>query len=179
MPSLIYVTGVPGAGKSAVRRELRRLGHVAVGTDEDGLASFFDAADRMVPATRVVDSAAWRSEHTWRIVPSRLDDLVGMVQDQRVFVCGSAANEGEVWDRFAAVVALIVDEATVHARLESRTGNNFGKSVDERAKVIGWLQGYEENFGGYGALIVDARPPIGEVATAILAMTSHLAHAAT
>jgi hypothetical protein len=86
-----------------------------------------------------------------------------------------AANEGEVWDRFAAVVALIVDERTVHTRLESRIDNDFGKSSDERAKVVGWLQGYEESFGSYGALIVDARPPIAEVATTILTVTSHLA----
>lgn len=173
---MIYVTGVPGAGKSAVRRELKRLGQFAVGTDEDGLASFFDAADRMVPVNEAVDSAAWRSQHTWRIVPSRLDELIGANADDRVFVCGSAANEGEVWDRFAAVVALIVDEPTVHARLEARADNNFGKSLDERTKIVGWLRGYEDSFASYGALIVDARRSIGEVATTILTVTSHLAH---
>ncbi|MCU1396972.1 MAG: hypothetical protein JWN62_81 [Acidimicrobiales bacterium] len=39
------------------------------------------------------------------------------------------------------------------------------------------VAGYEESFGGYGALILDARPPIGEVATTILTVASHLAHA--
>ena len=175
MSSLIYVTGVPGSGKSAIRRELRKLGHVAVGTDEDGLASFFDADDCAVPATDVVNSPEWRSQHTWRMVPSRLNDLAATAEGGRVFVCGSAENEGEVWHYFAAVVALVVDERTVNERLDARLDNNFGKSADERAKVVGWLRGYEENFRSYGAIVIDARPPIDEVAEAILTATSHLA----
>ncbi len=89
-----------------------------------------------------------------------LDDLVRVNADQPLFVCGPAATEGEVWDRFDAVAAVIVAEPTVHARLESRTENNFGKSSDERAKFVGWLQWYEESFSSFGALIVDAPPPI-------------------
>ena len=35
---LIWVTGICGAGKSAVRGELRHRGYDAYGTDEDGMA---------------------------------------------------------------------------------------------------------------------------------------------
>ena len=174
MATLVYVTGVPGAGKSSVRRELRRLGHVAFGTDEDGIAAFYDATGSQVPREDTVDTPDWRARHSWRIVPSRLDDLVALAVAGPVFVCGSAANEGDVWDRFGAVIALVVDESTVHARLDQRVDNNFGKSSEERNKVLGWLRGYADNFQSYGAIIVDASKPIDEVAAAILAATADL-----
>lgn len=170
MASLVYVTGVPGAGKSSIRRELRRLGYPAFGTDEDGIAAFFDVEGCQVHQGDVVDSGEWRSAHSLRILPSRLDELAEAVGG-RIFVCGSAANEADVWDRFAAVVALVVDESTVHRRLDQRVGNNFGKSADERSKVLSWLHGYAENFRSYGAIIIDATRPIDEVADAVLAAT--------
>lgn len=173
-PSLVYVTGVPGVGKSSVRRELRRLGHSAFGTDEDGIAAFFDRSDRAVPADEVVVSSAWRAEHTWRIIPARLDEIESASDGGRVFICGSAANEGDVWTRFAAVVALVVDETTLHLRLDGRTDNDFGTSPDERAKVVGWLRGYAESLRSSGAIVIDASPPIGEVAAALLAATADL-----
>lgn len=40
--SLIYVTGIPGSGKTTVRNELRRRGYQAFGTDEDQLAFFYN-----------------------------------------------------------------------------------------------------------------------------------------
>lgn len=167
----MYVTGVPGAGKSAVRRELRKRGVVAYGTDEDHVAAFFDASGAGVPANEVVDSAAWRSRHTWKIAPERLDELAAGAG--RVFLCGSAANEGEVWDRFAAVVALVVDEPTMLGRLAERTDNSFGKSPDERAKAIGWRRGYAEAFRSYGATLIDAAAPIEFVVESLLSVTAN------
>jgi hypothetical protein len=174
MAALIYVTGVPGTGKSTIRRELRLRGEAAFGTDEDGICAFFDASGCAVPPDAVVDSSAWRAAHSWRIIPNLLDQLVASTDVSRVFLCGSAANEADVWERFSAVIALVVDEATVHFRLDERADNNFGKSPAERAKVVGWLGGFEETFRSLGAIIVDATEPIDRVAAAILTATAHL-----
>ncbi len=92
----------------------------------------------------------------------------------RVFICGSAANEGEVWSRFAAVAALIINEATLLHRLAVRTDNSFGKSPDERAKAVGRLRGYAANFQSHVAVLIDATQPIEAVVTSILAATADL-----
>ena len=173
MALIVYVTGVPGAGKSSVRRALRDQGGVAYGTDEDHIAAFFDATGTIVPIAGIVDSAPWRSQHSWKIIPERLDELTALNVD-RVFLCGSASNEGEVWDRFAAVVALIVDAPTMLERLSERTNNSFGKSPDERAKAVGWQRGYAESFRSYGARLVDATAPIETVVESILSLTASL-----
>jgi hypothetical protein len=39
---LVYVTGISGAGKSAIRGELIGMGYPAFGTDEDGYGIWLD-----------------------------------------------------------------------------------------------------------------------------------------
>ncbi len=171
--ALVYVTGVPGAGKSAVRRELRRRGHIALGTDEDGLGAFFDRHGRPVPPADVIDSAAWRSRHVWRLVPASLD-AARERDTQVVYICGSVANDREVWDHFARVIGLVVDEATLRYRLMTRTDNAFGKDPDELALVLGWNQNYAADAPGWGVVTVDATQALAVVVDEIIALTEDI-----
>lgn len=171
--ALVYVTGVPGTGKSAVRRELRRRGHVALGTDEDGLGAFFNGHGLPVPPADVIDSAGWRSGHVWRAVPGRLDAAREHAA-RVVYICGSVANEPEVWDRFARVIGLVVDDDTLRRRLLTRTNNTFGKDPDELALVVGWNQNYAADAPGWGVVTVDATQPLAAVVDQIIALTNDL-----
>lgn len=171
--ALVYVTGVPGTGKSAVRRELRRRGLVALGTDEDGVGGFFGPDGRLVPPDDVIDSAEWRRRHVWRVVPDRLD--AARADNARVvYICGSVANEREIWDHFELVIGLIVDDATLRHRLSRRTDNTFGKDPDELALVIGWNQSYAADAPGWGVVTVDATQPLTVVVDEITALAGAL-----
>ena len=101
---LVYVTGISGTGKSAVCHELNRRGYEAHDTDRDGNAVWVNrktgevtaeagAADRSRPG--------WLDDQEWRIVPSKVQALVGRATDRLVFLCGGTANEDEVWDLFS------------------------------------------------------------------------------
>lgn len=170
MASFVYVTGVPGVGKSTVLRELRRIGHGAIGIDEDGIGAFFRSDGTIVLPDDVVDSPQWRAKHKWRIVPDRLDE-----HDERypgrVFVCGSAANEADVWPKFTTVVALIVDESTVRDRLGNRAGNNFGKSEDELELALRWHRTYENDMRCTKAILLNAKRPVADIVEELLAVT--------
>jgi predicted ATPase len=51
--TLVFVTGISGAGKSAVLPELRRRGYLAYSTDEDRLCRWFEndtGVELMLPA---------------------------------------------------------------------------------------------------------------------------------
>jgi ribose 1,5-bisphosphokinase PhnN len=168
MASLVYVTGVPGAGKSSVRRELIRRGRAALGTDEDGLAAFYRADGSEVPSHEVIDSAEWRLDHIWRLMVARLDELVERQDVDPIYVCGSVANEGEVWDRFAVVIGLVVDDATLRDRLANRSGNSFGKSGDELALALGWNRTYAMDAASWGVVTVDATGPLEAVVDEVL-----------
>ena len=60
MPSLAFVTEVPGTGKSSVCGELQRRCLPAVGTDEDRIAAFFDTTG---PIEAVVDAVLAATAH--------------------------------------------------------------------------------------------------------------------
>lgn len=162
--TLVYVTGVPGAGKSSVRRELRRRGLVALGTDEDEIGAFFGPDGEPVAPQDVIDSPPWRRQHQWRAVPARLDAAVARAGPVDIaYICGSVANEHEIWDRFDLVIGLVVDDATLEQRLLTRTDNDFGKHPDELALALHWNKTYATDAPGWGVMTIDATQPLASI----------------
>jgi len=65
--SLIYITGISGSGKSAVRDELLRRGFEVHGTDENDIAAFYNNGTGQVAErlNRAEDrTPEWRAQHT-------------------------------------------------------------------------------------------------------------------
>jgi shikimate kinase len=168
---LVWITGNSGTGKSTVRVELARRGYRSFDTDEDGIAVWrsratgeqvHDPGDGNHPET-------WLRDHGWMINRARVQPLAMLARDQRVFLCGSVENEDEVADLFGAVVCLVLDEATLRARLATRTTNGFGKKPVEREAVLEWNKSMESTYRERGAIVVNANQPLTAVADEILA----------
>ena len=168
---LVYVTGISGAGKSAVCHELNRRGHEAHDTDQEGNAVWVNrttgevttqagAADRSRPG--------WLREQEWRVVPSKVQALARRADSRLVFLCGSTANEDEVWHLFSRVVYLAIDEQTLRERLASRTSNDFGKAPDELSAILAWHEVGETDYRRWGAVVVDATRPLRDVVDKVL-----------
>ena len=155
---LIYITGISGAGKSAVRTELLRRGFEAYGTDEDGIARWVDKVTGTI--TRRADAPdrteAFTAQNDWKVEPDRVRALADHAKSDPVFLCGSVANEVEVWDLFTTVIHLSIDQATMRHRVASRTTNDFGKSPHELALMLGWHQTIDEDYARCGAINIDA-----------------------
>jgi len=169
---LVYVTGISGAGKSTVRRELRRRGFDAHDTDEDGNAVWVDVATGATTSARVSDDPAWLATHEWRLVPERIAALAGNAIDRLVFLCGSAANEAVAWPHFTTVIYLAVDERTLRHRLATRTTNEFGKAPDELAAILGWHRVDADAYRRFGAVVVDATRPLEQVVDEVIAIAT-------
>ncbi len=99
---------------------------------------------------------------------SKVAALVDRADDRLVFLCGSTANEDEVWHLFARVVYLAIDEQTLRDRLASRTCNDFGKSPTELEAILSWHQVGEADYRRFGAVVIDATRPLHEVVDNIL-----------
>ena len=118
------------------------------------------AADRRRPG--------WLDDQEWRVVPNKVQALAARAGDRLVFLCGSTANEDEVWHLFSRVIYLVIDEQTLRDRLASRTSNDFGKTPTELAAILSWHQVGEADYVGFGAAIVDATVPLRDVVDHVL-----------
>jgi AAA domain len=171
--SLVYITGTPGSGKSAVCNELRRRGYTAYDTDEDAIAFFYDnvtgkPVERQVPAED--RTPEWRAQHTWKARRDTVEELMTTAECEPVFLCGVTANDAcELWDLFSKVFALVVrDEQVLRGRIADRSADSYGKNPHELAALLHWQRTAAADYEKLGAILVDASRPLEEVVTIIL-----------
>ena len=167
---LVYVTGVSGAGKSAVCDELCRRGYDAHDIDRDGIAVWVDRASGAITPTAAAAerSDRWLDEQEWRMDPVRVEALAARGRDQLVFLFGAAANEPDLWPLFAKTISLQVDDATLRDRLATRTTNDFGKSSHELETILAWNQISPDVYGRSGSELIDATRPLDQVVDEVL-----------
>lgn len=171
---LVYVTGISGSGKSAVLQELRRRGHQAVGVDEDGYGRWLDrrtGEERPYPVdSKTLDPHEWYADHDWVLDVNKIAELKKYADRDAtlVFLCGVAAGDAEAWEYFDVVCALVIDEATIRARIDLRD-DSFGKRPHELDQVLAWNVGYADTYQGFGAVLVDATKPLPVVVDAVIA----------
>jgi adenylate kinase family enzyme len=171
--SMIYVTGISGSGKSSVCKELARRGYEAYDTDE-GLSAWYENATGLAvarPLGAIGRTTNWYAEHSWRFVRERIEAIAARTAGKTAFICGSAANEIEVWDLFAIVIYLHIDEGTLRHRLATRSGNGFGAEQHELNAILGWYKAgtLRADYQRYGAVIIDATQSLETVVDAVVA----------
>ena len=89
-----------------------------------------------------------------------------------VFLCGTADGDASVWHLFSKVLALVADVPTIRRRIDARP-DQFGKAPEELAAILGRQASYEADYRRYGAIIIDATSPLGEVVGEILAVSAN------
>lgn len=107
------VTGMSGVGKSAALRELAARGYETVDTDHGEWITVVDG------------------EPLWRI--DLVSELLDRPRESALFVQGTVANQGELYDRFDAVVLMSAPLEVMLARVAGREG--FGSTVADRQKI--------------------------------------------
>jgi len=170
--SAVQITGCSGAGKTAIAAVLARRGLAAIDADDDPLlARSVDASGQVVEEPGEPDFA-WLSRHSWAWNPARLDELIRAAAPAvLLYVCGGADNELELADRFAQVFLLEIDEPTMLARIDARQDNDWGRIGDTREYLRRKLPELQDRLRASGAIPIDARQPLDQVADAILSHT--------
>lgn len=136
---LYFVTGISGSGKSTVCEYLKLPDYEAYATDEDGLASWFDnvTGEEYVQRTTSAErTPEFGQRYSWKMPRTRAAQLAADAVDRSIFLCGAVANEIEVWDLFAAVIALDIDTETLHKRLAASTDRRAARMITETAPTV-------------------------------------------
>jgi shikimate kinase len=119
----VLLTGMSGTGKSTLVERLSALDHKAVDLD--------DGWCEPQPDGRLL----WREQ--------AVSDLLAEEDADVLFVAGCEVNMGAFLPQFDLVVLLSAPSETVLDRLASRQNNPFGKSPEERARVLDDLREVE------------------------------------
>ena len=167
---LMFVTGIAGAGKSAAREELSRRGALAYDTDEDEIAQWTNKATREITPllAEAHRTPEFLDENEWRADPDHVRLLATQAEKRAIFVCGSIANDEEVWSFFDKVFLLSIDEATMRYRLVTRRSHNFGTKPHELELLIAWRSAIDEHYRRRGAIVIDATQQVEAVVDEIL-----------
>ena len=147
--TVVLVTGMSGTGKSTLLAELSRRGHRVVDTDDGGWSE-------EVPAAGGGREQLWREE--------RIKELLDQHRDGTLFLSGCVANQGAFYPRFAAVVLLSAPADVLLQRIGSRTTNQFGKTDEERDRILGDLRAVEPLLRRTATAEIDTRRPVSDVA---------------
>ena len=166
--SAVQITGCSGAGKTTVAAMLARRGLTAIDADADPMLARMVDPDGNVVDEPAAPDLAWLSRHFWAWSPARLDELIAAAAPATLYVCGGAANELELADRFTHVFLLEIDEPTMLARVDARQDNDWGQIGDTREHLRRFLPGYQARLRAAGVIPIDARQPIDQVVVEIL-----------
>ena len=136
----VLVTGMSGTGKSSVLRVLGERGHRVVDTDTDEWSEW------------VGDGWNWRE--------GAIAALLDAHEHGHLFLAGCHSNQGRFYDRLDAVVLLSAPVETLLARIDRRTDNPYGKSVEERELVLRHLEHVEPLLRATASAELDATEPL-------------------
>jgi dephospho-CoA kinase len=149
---VILLTGMSGVGKSSVLAELARRGFDTVDTDDGGWIH------------RDGGEPLWHEP--------LMDELLASPRSGPLFVQGTVANQGRFYDRFNAVVLLSAPLEVILDRLRTRTTNDFGKSAEDREKILRDIADVEPLLRAGSTYELDTRQPLDETVTALIAIAA-------
>jgi dephospho-CoA kinase len=137
-----------GTGKSSVVRALAARGYKAIDTD--------DGWTRRLPDGRQL----WREDAIAALLVTEDADVL--------FLAGCEENQVQFHPQFDHIVLLSAPPETLLRRLDSRTGNPYGKAPDERQRVLDDQQAVEPRLRRVADHEVRTTMPLDDVVTTIL-----------
>jgi dephospho-CoA kinase len=146
--AVVLLTGMSGAGKSTVLGELARGGHAVVDTDVGGWT--VEGPERL-----------------WDV--ARLTALLDGHPGGHLFLAGTVANQGVLYPRFDAVVLLTAPVEVLLARVAVRTTNPYGRTAEQRARIVQDTAEVEPLLRRGATVVVDTKAPLADVVAAVLA----------
>jgi dephospho-CoA kinase len=139
----VLLTGMSGAGKSALVQELRRRGFEAYDADDDGYSE-----------PRADGRWGWRAERVGALLAQHADGLL--------FFAG--CSEEQIALPFDYRVLLTVPRPVLVERLRTRTTNTHGRAAHELAQVLADVDEIEPLLRRSADLVLTTTVPVSEVA---------------
>jgi broad-specificity NMP kinase len=148
----VLITGMSGTGKSTVLGRLAALGYKSVDTDYGDWHEWVDGPDGR--------DWVWHEE--------RMRELLATEDADALFVSGTVSNQHKFYPQFDHVVLLSAPTPVLLERLATRTNNPYGKSPEEIAEILGYVETVEPLLRRRATCEIDTSAPLDEVVKRIL-----------
>lgn len=159
------ITGVAGSGKSTLERRFRDDGYITIDID-DGYAEWRHA-ETDEPLAYSPDESGWHEVAEWTVRTDKLQAFFDVHAAESVYVFGSFARMKSVVSMFDVIILLrYPDEATARKRIAERK-DGYGKHPGELARILSYIQPYQEGMLQHGAIAVNCTQSIDQVADVI------------
>jgi GTPase SAR1 family protein len=143
----VLLTGMSGAGKSALVHELRQRGYAAYDADDHGFSE---------PR----ENGRWG----WRL--DAVSELLATADDRLLFFAGCSEEQIEL--PFDYRVLLTAPTIVLIGRLRTRTSNSYGRDREERAQVLADLADVEPLLRRSADLVLTTTARVPEIADLLL-----------
>jgi shikimate kinase len=141
-----------GTGKSSVIEALRARGFKAVDTDYGDWHEWVEVA----------------GERDWVWREDRIRELLETEDAEVLFVSGTVSNQRRFYEQLDHIVLLSAPRDVIVERLARRTNNPYGKSPEELAEVLDYIETIEPLLRRGATLEIDTRGPVDEVVERVL-----------
>jgi len=147
--AVIFITGMSGTGKSTTLIELARRGYTVVDTDYDGFSM------------EVPLAGGQGFEQLWH--EERLNELLSKHDEGIVFISGCVRNQGKFYPQFDVIILLSAPLETILERVKTRNNNPFGKTSEDRERIISDCAAVEPLLRTGATLEINTQKPIHAV----------------
>lgn len=152
---LIYITGLPSSGKSTLHQELLSQGYKSY--DIDDISDWYIKGTNLKVENPEPRPIGFIENHDWKVDLTVITKLT--YSTEPVFICGSVANDKEIWPLFNYHFYLELSNSDLKERLSRRTGTDFGSNADERQAALEWNQDASSYYSQQKAIFLDASKP--------------------
>ena len=168
--SKVLITGVSGAGKSTICKQLKDMGYNAFDIEGiKGLFGMYHKGTKQIFVNYDNSNPNHVKNSEWICDANRLKNLLDSKKSKISFYCGIASNMDDIIKFFDKVIVLRPDPEILNERLKNREGSDdIGNTQEGRDIVLGWKDWWEDQMVKKGSILVDANTSTKKVADSII-----------
>lgn len=163
----VYITGLPGSGKTTVIQELKKRGYNATSTEDAGLNQHLDTLTNEIVKRPDSPIDYSRYKNIWNL--PKVNQLLST--GGLVFIADLNSAQNDYYQLFDQIIVLTIDAKTLKERLTTRTNHphNYGKHPKDLQRILNMSASMQAELASLPkSKTVDATQPLAGVVDDIL-----------
>jgi len=166
----IFITGLPGSGKTTVVKELVKRGYNAISTEDAGLNQHLDTLTNQIVKRPDSPIDYNRYKNIWKL--PEVERL--LLEGDLVFIADLNSMQNDYYKLFDKIIVLTIDKKTLEKRLLNRDNHphDYGKHPDDLKRILNMSAAMQKELTSLpSSTAIGATQPLSMVVDQILEQT--------